>query len=112
WFHVTSPFGPKKSARMLLSMPSTVAPIASKNVTASEPMRPALPVTRTLRGMEPECTGGPQPPCQTRAVRVAVALEQCWHSVPGGTARAAIDQIAAIDATGEVELVGVSARHR
>jgi glycosyltransferase involved in cell wall biosynthesis len=45
-------------------------------------------------------------------VRVAVALEQCWHEVPGGTARAAIDQIAAVAATGEVELVGVAARHR
>jgi glycosyltransferase involved in cell wall biosynthesis len=45
-------------------------------------------------------------------MRVAVTLEQCWHSVPGGTARAAIDQVAAIDALGEVELVGVSARHR
>ncbi len=45
-------------------------------------------------------------------MRVAVALEQCWHRVPGGTARAAIDQVAAIAATGEVELIGVSARHR
>jgi hypothetical protein len=30
--------GPKKSARMLLSTPSTLAPMASKNCTASEPM--------------------------------------------------------------------------
>jgi glycosyltransferase involved in cell wall biosynthesis len=51
-------------------------------------------------------------PCQTRAVRVAVTLEQCWHAVPGGTARAAIDQVAGLVALGEVELVGVSARHR
>jgi glycosyltransferase involved in cell wall biosynthesis len=45
-------------------------------------------------------------------VRVAVTLEQCWHSVPGGTARAAIEQIGAVDSLGQVELVGVSARHR
>jgi glycosyltransferase involved in cell wall biosynthesis len=45
-------------------------------------------------------------------VRVAVTLEQCWHSVPGGTARAAIDQVAAIGALGGVELVGVAARHK
>ncbi len=45
-------------------------------------------------------------------MRVAVTLEQCWHRVPGGTARAAIDQVAALDALGEVELVGVAARHK
>jgi glycosyltransferase involved in cell wall biosynthesis len=46
-------------------------------------------------------------------VRVAVVFEQCWHRVPGGTARATIDQAAAVQANGaEVELVGVAARHR
>lgn len=45
-------------------------------------------------------------------MRVAVTLEQCWHTVPGGTARAAIDQVAALDALGEVDLVGVAARHK
>ncbi|MEJ7584268.1 MAG: glycosyltransferase family 1 protein [Acidimicrobiales bacterium] len=46
-------------------------------------------------------------------VRVAVTLEQCWHRVPGGTARAAIDTTAALLARHpELELVGVSACHR
>jgi glycosyltransferase involved in cell wall biosynthesis len=48
-------------------------------------------------------------------VRVAVTLEQCWHRVPGGTARSAIEQAAALarlDDGGAVELVGVAARHR
>lgn len=54
-------------------------------------------------------------------LRVAVTLEQCWHRVPGGTARAALEIVDALVAQGEVEvqgaprrleLVGVSARHR
>jgi glycosyltransferase involved in cell wall biosynthesis len=54
-------------------------------------------------------------------LRVAVTLEQCWHRVPGGTARAALEIVDALVARGEVdvhgaprrlELVGVSARHR
>lgn len=45
-------------------------------------------------------------------MRVAVTLEQCWHRVPGGTARAAIDQVVALAATDEVDLIGVSARHK
>ncbi|MGY6500934.1 MAG: glycosyltransferase family 4 protein [Acidimicrobiales bacterium] len=44
-------------------------------------------------------------------MRVAVTLEQCWHRVPGGIARSAIDQAAAVAARGDVELVGVAARH-
>ena len=44
-------------------------------------------------------------------MRAAVVIEQCWHRVPGGTARAAIDQIAAVAATGQVDQVGVAARH-
>ncbi|MFS8584587.1 MAG: glycosyltransferase family 1 protein [Acidimicrobiia bacterium] len=45
-------------------------------------------------------------------MRVAVVIEQCWHRVPGGTARAALEQIAAVAAAGGVDQVGVAARHR
>ncbi|MEO7571446.1 MAG: glycosyltransferase family 1 protein [Acidimicrobiales bacterium] len=45
-------------------------------------------------------------------MRVAITLEQCWHRVPGGTARATIDTVAAVQAHGSVEQVGVSAWHR
>ena len=45
-------------------------------------------------------------------MRAAVVIEQCWHRVPGGTATATLQQIDAITATGEVDLVGVAARHR
>ena len=45
-------------------------------------------------------------------MRVAVTLEQCWHRVPGGTARATLDTVAAVAATGHVEQVGVAAWHR
>ena len=45
-------------------------------------------------------------------MRVAVTLEQCWHRVPGGTARATLDTVEAIAARGDVEQIGVSARHR
>jgi glycosyltransferase involved in cell wall biosynthesis len=45
-------------------------------------------------------------------MRVAITLEQCWHDVPGGTARAALDTIAAVRAHGGVDQVGVSAWHR
>jgi glycosyltransferase involved in cell wall biosynthesis len=45
-------------------------------------------------------------------VRVAVVVEQCWHRVPGGTAGAVVDQVAAVSATGRVRQVGVAARHR
>jgi glycosyltransferase involved in cell wall biosynthesis len=45
-------------------------------------------------------------------LRVAYTLELCWHAVPGGTARATIDAGRAITvAPGDVELVGVAARH-
>jgi glycosyltransferase involved in cell wall biosynthesis len=44
--------------------------------------------------------------------RVAVTLEQCWHEVPGGTARAALESIRAVQEWSEVEQIGVSARHR
>jgi glycosyltransferase involved in cell wall biosynthesis len=45
-------------------------------------------------------------------VRAAVTLEQCWHRVPGGTAVAALELVAAIERRGDVEVVGVSAAHR
>lgn len=54
-----------------------------------------------------------RPPKIRRPVklRVAVTLEQCWHRVPGGTARAALDTVDAVRRTGTVDLVGVAARH-
>ena len=45
-------------------------------------------------------------------MRAAVVIEQCWHRVPGGTATATLDQVAAVAATGRVDQVGVAARHR
>jgi glycosyltransferase involved in cell wall biosynthesis len=47
-----------------------------------------------------------------RCRRVAITLEQCWHAVPGGTARAALGSVAALQRFTDLELVGVSARHR
>ena len=44
--------------------------------------------------------------------RVAVTLEQCWHEVPGGTARAALGSVDAIRRFTDIEQIGVSARHR
>jgi glycosyltransferase involved in cell wall biosynthesis len=44
-------------------------------------------------------------------MRVAVTLEQCWHRVPGGTAVAALELVRALANRGDVELVGVAARH-
>lgn len=44
-------------------------------------------------------------------MRVAVTLEQLWHRVPGGTARAAIDMVQALLDHTDIDLVGVSARH-
>lgn len=45
-------------------------------------------------------------------LRVAAVVEQCWHRVPGGTAVAAARTLEALAARGDVELVGVAARHR
>lgn len=45
-------------------------------------------------------------------MRVAYTLEQCWHTVPGGTARAALDVATALTARPEVSLIGVAAYHR
>ena len=46
-----------------------------------------------------------------RRPRVAITLEQCWHEVPGGTARSALDSVAAVARRGVIEQIGVSARH-
>jgi glycosyltransferase involved in cell wall biosynthesis len=45
-------------------------------------------------------------------VQVAVTLEQCWHSVPGGTAWSILELVRALDERDDVELIGVAARHR
>ena len=45
-------------------------------------------------------------------LRVAVTLEQCWHRVPGGTASSALEAVRALQARPDLELIGVSARHR
>jgi glycosyltransferase involved in cell wall biosynthesis len=50
-------------------------------------------------------------PDSERNMRVAVTLEQCWHRVPGGTARATLDLVDAVAARGDLEQVGVSALH-
>ncbi|HEX9259399.1 MAG TPA: glycosyltransferase, partial [Acidimicrobiales bacterium] len=44
-------------------------------------------------------------------MRVAYTLEQCWHTVPGGTAVAAVRTARELVALG-VEVVGVRAAHR
>lgn len=44
-------------------------------------------------------------------LRVAITLEQCWHRVPGGTARAALESVEALEAYGSSDLIGVSAHH-
>ena len=45
-------------------------------------------------------------------MRVVVPLEQCWHEVPGGTARTSIDLVAALLDVPDLDVVGVSAWHR
>lgn len=45
------------------------------------------------------------------AVRVALTLEQCWHRVPGGSATSILRLAQALVARGDVEVVGVAARH-
>ena len=49
----------------------------------------------------------------SRTVRVAITLEQCWHRVPGGTAAAALGCLEALGRlSSPPEMVGVSAWHR
>lgn len=45
-------------------------------------------------------------------LRVAMTLEQCWHAVPGGTASSMLALSAALADRVDVDVVGVSARHR
>lgn len=47
----------------------------------------------------------------TDALRVALTLEQCWHAVPGGTARAALESARALRHHTDLDLIGVAARH-
>jgi glycosyltransferase involved in cell wall biosynthesis len=45
-------------------------------------------------------------------LRVAMTIEQCWHSVPGGTAVAALELGRKLLGSADVDLVGVAALHR
>lgn len=45
-------------------------------------------------------------------LRIALTIEQCWHEVPGGTAVAALGMARGVAATGDADVVGVSAAHR
>src|SRR5436309_15890691 len=47
-YQSVSPAVPKNTRRMLLSTPTTSCPCRSKCSTASEPISPLLPVTRTF----------------------------------------------------------------
>lgn len=42
--------------------------------------------------------------------RVGVTLTQCWHRVPGGSATSVLRLLRALQATGEVDLVGIAPR--
>ena len=44
-------------------------------------------------------------------IHVAFLLEQCWHTVPGGTAVAAVGLAAALDDLADVTVTGIAARH-
>ncbi len=44
-------------------------------------------------------------------MRVAVTVEQFWHPVPGGTARATHKTVRALQRAGQADLVGVAAAH-
>lgn len=54
----------------------------------------------------------PPPSAGSRPVRVAATLEQCWHRVPGGTATSILGAVGALSARADIEVTGVSARHR
>ena len=45
-------------------------------------------------------------------LKVAVTVEQFWHPVPGGTARATHKTVRALQRFGDIDLVGVAAAHR
>src|SRR5258707_14868937 len=59
-FQRVSPAGPKKPRRMLLSTPTTSCPCRSKCSTASEPISPLLPVTKTFIRSNPLLSGWAQ----------------------------------------------------
>jgi glycosyltransferase involved in cell wall biosynthesis len=44
-------------------------------------------------------------------MRVAVTVEQSWHVVPGGIAISTVELLRALNERGDLDLVGVSARH-
>src|SRR5690348_9576433 len=91
-------------------MPSTAKPSRSKNSTASDPISPAEPVTRTFIGGS---DGVPARSAMLPAtMRVALTLEQCWHEVPGGTATSINALAGALAERDDVEVVGVAAHHR
>jgi glycosyltransferase involved in cell wall biosynthesis len=48
----------------------------------------------------------------SRRLRVAYTFEQCWHSVPGGSAASAIRVARQLIGRDDLELVGVAGRHR
>ncbi len=52
--------------------------------------------------------------CHTLLVtkRIAVMVEQFWHRVPGGTARATAETLRALAEVDDLDLVGVAAAHR
>ena len=45
-------------------------------------------------------------------MRVAVTVEQSWHVVPGGIATSTVELLKVLRRRGDLDLVGVSARHR
>lgn len=45
-------------------------------------------------------------------MRVAVTVEQSWHVVPGGIATSTVELLRALVQRGDLDLIGVSARHR
>ena len=67
-------------------------------------VRPERQATRSI-----PCVG--DSPVVGDGLRVAFTLEQCWHSVPGGTARSAIESARALQTFSDIELIGVAARH-
>ena len=59
-------------------------------------------------GLTPTRQNGSMP----RPLRVAYTLEQCWHDVPGGTARSALEVARRLLDRDDVELFPVAGRHR
>ncbi|MDE0269493.1 MAG: glycosyltransferase family 1 protein [Acidimicrobiaceae bacterium] len=45
-------------------------------------------------------------------VRVAAVVEQCWHKVPGGTAIATVGTLKVLAARDNLQLIGLSAKHK